>query len=656
MPRFEVIWPKGVGFRTAPNLESKAEDRVPARRGDVIEGELVDGWLATEEGLFLPAETPDGRPLLKKKPDFVAWRGCEEERPPSGAMGFPGHIDAPNVAAPPRARPINSGAAAQAGGNELDALHQKYDKKYGRSRAANAMSGAAAVASPFGQMGGSHDSATAYMHEFRQGLEEMGVDTRNDPYLGVYAPTSNVPAVKAAGGLPATSSSGAAARRAASGSRPGSQASSATRRSPLGTPSSGRGMSDASGGSQLALCGAMLVNRSATSGSGSRWREGPGNAIVPVKEWVSVKHGQEVTNTSRSGRTIDVSDRNIMCMTVLGDKAILGSADHGLKEINVRAGQVLRNLYTKRYGHSEWVTTASHCPDGRVLSGGMDSKLCLWNPTGVACVDLNGHLGSISRVRAHFQHNIAISSAYDKTLRAWDLRSKSEVACCTGHDSPVMDFIWANDVVASGDRGGTVRVWDACRAEHIAALKGHKGHITAMLGLPDSCASLCEGADEDEAATTSASGGRGSGLSLIATGAQDGHVRIWDLRQKLNTLTMSAHPGGAVNELGVTLGSGSPAVVSAGADGRVLVLDPRRGFAPLHDFGKVTEDFVYSLLVLDDIAFVGDGCGQVTCFDLRAGQQLYALSAGQNAIRCLGATSSSLVCAGDDGNAVIFDF
>ena len=26
------------------------------------------------------------------------------------------------------------------------------------------------------------------MQEFRQGLEEMGVDTSNDPYLNVYAP------------------------------------------------------------------------------------------------------------------------------------------------------------------------------------------------------------------------------------------------------------------------------------------------------------------------------------------------------------------------------------------------------------------------------------------------------------------------------------
>ncbi|CAE8742657.1 unnamed protein product [Polarella glacialis] len=227
-----------------------------------------------------------------------------------------------------------------------------------------------------------------------------------------------------------------------------------------------------------------------------------------------------------------------MCMSLMGDKAVMGSADHGLKELDTRSGTVTRNLYTKRYGHTEWVTSVSHCRDGRILSGGMDSKLCLWNSSGVVCSDLVGHLGSISRVRTHARDDLAISAGYDRTLRAWNLQTKKEAGCCTGHDAPITDFIWADDVVASGDRGGTVRVWDACRAAHISALRGHKGHITAMLALtPQSCNSL------------DADAGSGGPVSLIATGAQDGNIRIWDLRQKLNTFTLGAHPGGAVNEV-----------------------------------------------------------------------------------------------------------
>jgi len=88
-------------------------------------------------------------------------------------------------------------------------------------------------------------------------------------------------------------------------------------------------------------------------------------------------------------------------MSVLGDKAVFGSADHGLKEASVRAGRVVRTLYTKKSGHTEWVTTVSHCEDGRVVSGAMDGKLCLWAASGNTCFDLTGHLGSISRVRTH---------------------------------------------------------------------------------------------------------------------------------------------------------------------------------------------------------------------------------------------------------------
>ena len=35
-------------------------------------------------------------------------------------------------------------------------------------------------------------------------------------------------------------------------------------------------------------------------------------------------------------RVVDVSDRNVLCLAVRGDFAVLGLADHGLVELNVR--------------------------------------------------------------------------------------------------------------------------------------------------------------------------------------------------------------------------------------------------------------------------------------------------------------------------------
>lgn len=674
MPRFVVTFAKGVGFRLSPNLHDRAPGLKPARRGEELEGEVTaDGqWLelGTGEGLFLPVYAPDGTPLLTpldaepRKGRFVPWQGADDEgtsrpSPTSRARSAPGTERAPAAVAP--------GARS----DELAELDAQYDARQRRrgpgsgngsvvsrlpppprrvSRARSQV-GEIAPAPALGQLVNSHDKTTAYMHEFREALEEMGMDTRDDAYLNVYAPIGGaVDAVvpKAAAGVLQERRRSGAPR---GGSRPNSSGSAAAAaagaevlrgrgRQAGGVP---QGRDAPSVDSHLTLCGAMVTTRSAPGGPEGRWKAGPRNAIVPVKEWRSVKHGEEVQNTCSSGRVVDLSDRNILCMSVMGEKAVFGSCDHALKEVNVPSARMLRNLFTQRCGHAEWVTSVSHCPDGRIVSGGADSKLCVWNASGASCVDMTGHLGSVSRVRVDARGRLAISSAYDRTLGVWDLRSKRQAAQCFGHNAPVLDFVWWDTVVASGDRSGIVKLWDTGTAQTIGTLKGHKGHITAMLAMPP---------DGGEAEDGDADGGN----PTVLTGAQDGHIRVWDLRQRLNTCNLSCHPGGAVNDLGATVARASPLVVSTGADGRVLVLEPRCGYAPLHEFSGLTEDFLYSLLVLDDVAFVGDGRGRVQCLDLDTGQQQYELNAGENAIRCLGATSASLICAGDDGNALIFDF
>ena len=45
------------------------------------------------------------------------------------------------------------------------------------------------------------------------------------------------------------------------------------------------------------------------------------------------------------------------------------------------------------------MTTCAFLRDGRVLSGGMDKLLCLWDAKAVKCQNLVGHNGSISKVK-----------------------------------------------------------------------------------------------------------------------------------------------------------------------------------------------------------------------------------------------------------------
>ena len=99
------------------------------------------------------------------------------------------------------------------------------------------------------------------------------------------------------------------------------------------------------------------------------------------------------------GVVMDVSPRNLVCMSVFEDEVVVGSCDHALYAYDYRTGERRRTLYNKTNGHQAWVTCVQHLPDGRVLSAAMDSKLCLWGRKSTRAKDLLGHSQSIAAVK-----------------------------------------------------------------------------------------------------------------------------------------------------------------------------------------------------------------------------------------------------------------
>ena len=75
-----------------------------------------------------------------------------------------------------------------------------------------------------------------------------------------------------------------------------------------------------------------------------------------------------------------------------GTECVIGGADHGLKVFDLDSVKQVKELYTKKYGHTEWVTCVSYLPNGKIVSGAMDSKLCVWDEVKIPrCRDLLGH-------------------------------------------------------------------------------------------------------------------------------------------------------------------------------------------------------------------------------------------------------------------------
>lgn len=93
---------------------------------------------------------------------------------------------------------------------------------------------------------------------------------------------------------------------------------------------------------------------------------------------------------------------------------------------------------------------------------------------------------------------------------------------------------------------------------------------------------------------------------------------------------------------------------TCGADGTVRVVDARAGVGELACI-ELT-DFPYSFTAAGGLVLAGCGDGSVHVIDLATLQALYALGANKHAVRTLDASSGKLVCSGDDGKALVYDF
>eukprot|EP00658_Telonema_sp_P-2_P045856 TRINITY_DN3387_c0_g1_i1.p3 TRINITY_DN3387_c0_g1~~TRINITY_DN3387_c0_g1_i1.p3 ORF type:complete len:108 (+),score=23.48 TRINITY_DN3387_c0_g1_i1:574-897(+) len=98
-------------------------------------------------------------------------------------------------------------------------------------------------------------------------------------------------------------------------------------------------------------------------------------------------------------------------------------------------------------------------------------------------------------------------------------------------------------------------------------------------------------------------------------------------------------------------------VVTAGADSQIHVMEPRMSWKVRSSFTD-HRDFIYSLHIVPNgsIAFSGGGDGMLLAHDLDQGRLLYGLGANQAAVRCIGTSGDRMVAAGDDGNAIVYEF
>lgn len=93
---------------------------------------------------------------------------------------------------------------------------------------------------------------------------------------------------------------------------------------------------------------------------------------------------------------------------------------------------------------------------------------------------------------------------------------------------------------------------------------------------------------------------------------------------------------------------------TCGADETVRILDTRAAVGELASI-QLT-DFPYAMKAAGGLLLAGCGDGSLHVIDMAQLSQLYRLAAHENAVRTIEACKDRLLCAGDDGNVVVYDF
>ncbi len=369
-----------------------------------------------------------------------------------------------------------------------------------------------------------------------------------------------------------------------------------------------------------------------------------------------------------TGKLYDMSNLPLLCSSSYNDEVVFGCADHALYAINISdKSKRIKKLYTKQHGHAEWVSSVSHLLDGRVISAGMDGKLCLWDLDKSKCTDLSGHDASISKVLTDTRYNTAVSCGYDKNICLWkfdnnNTKSTSSVVKrgvklnitpvekLTAHNDAIVEIAYSFSNLLSASRDGGLVLWDLGENAPLNRIKAHQGCITALESIKST--------------------------NLFVTAGADGFIKIWDSRNHESTTGSSVlhtkiptHVGkdgskgsaiACITQLSNSRGSSECSyVVSCGVDGKVVLLDARQSYRIVETYNHARNGCYAVSSVGESCVVVSDGAGMIYCYDIISNELKYGIGASERgAVRIISNPHNSnlLVTGNEDGKCLIFEY
>jgi WD40 repeat protein len=257
-------------------------------------------------------------------------------------------------------------------------------------------------------------------------------------------------------------------------------------------------------------------------------------------------------------------------------------------------------------GHATAVTSVDFSPDGKtIVTGSTDRTARIWvTDTGRLLRTLTGHSDTVKA--AYFTAGGAetVTAGVDGTVRVWDSGTAPELTPLLRQSDPItgLDVSADGSQLLVGDTGGRARVWSISQRRFLGGVRLHKPVTGAAFGprgiiavsAPDRAVAFSLAAGL--IVTAGSEGIRVQGSSslrlqppsetisialspngqLLAAGAANGTVRLWDSRTGKLVRTLRGH-GDEV--LSVAFSPDGKELLSGSRDGDARILNLSDGAA-----------------------------------------------------------------------------
>ncbi|RTE74270.1 hypothetical protein BHE90_011305 [Fusarium euwallaceae] len=231
-----------------------------------------------------------------------------------------------------------------------------------------------------------------------------------------------------------------------------------------------------------------------------------------------------------------------------------------------------------------------------LLSASADGQIRLWSLESWSCLCLyKSHDGPAFRTLWSPQGHYFVSGGYDKAVRVWMQDHASPQRLLVGHDTSISALAWHPNGLyvfsASDETDKSIRMWSVVTGACVRVLTGHNDYITALECAPNGkllasadCAGNIFFWDIAKGTRIKRSRGHGKGgiwslsfsveSNVLASGGQDGTVRLWDVELPADPQKASAqqtgHDAAATGTDGANAGNaaGDASRIASGTSGQ----------------------------------------------------------------------------------------